>query len=283
MAEPELITFRHADGYEAAARWWPPARQPKPTAGVLYFHGIQSHGGWFERSGERLASAGFAVLMPDRRGSGRNERDRGHADSADRLVADAGEWMDELRRRSGCEAIHVVGVSWGGKLALNLFEARPRDIASLSLVAPGLFPVVDIPRSEKVRVAWSAITSPLVGRRLFDIPINEPEMFTATPEWLEFLRRDPLRLRQVTADFLIASRRLDRFTRRAHLHAGVPIRVYLAEIDRIIDNEKTRQWVRDLGWPVREIAEYRGAHHTLEFEPADCTYIHDLADWIAKR
>lgn len=279
---PEFIALRHSDGYDAAARWWPPA-SGRDAGAVLYLHGIQSHGEWFEGSGSRLAEAGMAVLMPDRRGSGRNERDRGHAASAERLLADAGEAADALLLRTGCRRIHVVGVSWGGKLALNLLRARPREVASLALVAPGLFPVVGIPTHEKVRVVWSAVAGPLVGRRLFDIPINEPEMFTATPRWIEYLRGDPLRLRKVTADFLIASRRLDRFPRKAHEHAGVPVHLFLAEHDRIIDNEKTRQWLRALPWPVRRITEYRGAHHTLEFEPAGCPFVDDLTQWVVER
>jgi alpha-beta hydrolase superfamily lysophospholipase len=317
---PELISLQHTDGYKAAARWWPGlggpgpdapfrdsarrtpittadtavARGPADTApkttgtdpaahgrtpagAVLYLHGIQSHGEWFERSGGRLAAAGLAVLLPDRRGSGRNERDRGHAESAEQLLGDAEQWLDELQRRSGCERIHIVGVSWGGKLALNLFQRRAEHVASLALVAPGLFPIVDIPLARKVRVAWSAVAD---QRRLFDIPINEPDMFTANPCWIEYLQRDPLRLRQVTASFLVASRRLDRFTHIAHRHAGAPIALFLAEYDRIIDNERTRRWLRELPWPGRRLIEYRGAHHTLEFETVGCSFVDDLVEWV---
>ncbi len=282
MAGPEFITIRHDDGYEAAARWWG-YTGGEGRGNVLYLHGIQSHGEWFEASGARLCEAGLCVLMPDRRGSGRNPRDRGHAESADRLLRDAGDCLDELRRRSGCDTAHVVGVSWGGKLALNLLRVQPHRIASLALVAPGLFPIVDIPRSQKARVVWSALTGPIAGNRLFDIPINEPEMFTANPRWIEYLRRDPLRLRQVTAGFLLASRRLDRFTRTAAAHPGVPTHLFLAEHDRIIDNEKTRSWLNALPWPGCRVTVYPGAHHTLEFEPDSCSFKEDLAAWVSEQ
>ena len=224
-----------------------------------------------------MAAAGFAVLLPDRRGSGRNTADRGHAASAARLLKDCGEWLEELRRRTGLQTAHVIGVSWGGKLAVNLVRRYPSRVASLALVAPGLFPLVDLPAREKLRLAWAALAA---RRRLFRIPINEPEMFTATPCWLDYIRRDPLRLTHVTAAFLMASRRLDRFPRKAGRHAGPPTHVFLAEHDRIIDNERTRRWLRELPWPQRQITEYRGAHHTLEFEPQGHPYPEDLLAWI---
>jgi len=279
MLAPEFITIRHADGYESFARCWcGPSGQSRKA--VLYFHGIQSHGEWFERSASRLAEAGAAVLMPDRRGSGRNQADRGHTPSAARLIADAVDAMDELTRRSGCETVNLIGVSWGGKLALNLANVCPKRVASLSLVAPGLFPIVDLPTSAKVRVAWSALMD---RRRLFPIPINEPEMFTANPERIAYIRDDPLRLRDVTASFLMASRKMDRCTAVARRQAGPPARLFLAETDRIISNDATRRWFRELNWPDSRILEYHGAHHTLEFEPEGCRFIDDLAAWITGR
>lgn len=275
--EPEFISLRHRDGYEAAARWWPPGAAPARGA-VLYLHGIQSHGQWFEASAARLAEAGFAVLMPDRRGSGRNRVDRGHAESAEQLLHDADDALDELRRRAGTTDVHLVGVSWGGKLALNLVPRHEGAFRSLTLVAPGLFPTVDLSTGQKVRVALSALAS---RHQRYPIPITEPEMFTANPVRLEFIRNDPLMLRDVTAPFLLASRRLDRFTRQAHTRRGLPAHLLLAGNDRIIDNARTRTWLRELGWPGRAVTEYRQAHHTLEFEPPGCTYVDDLIRFIA--
>ena len=59
--------------------------------------------------------------------------------------------------------------------------------------------------------------------------------------------------------------------------------MFLAEHDRIIDNHKTREFVRRLDWPQRDIVEYRGAHHTLEFEPDPELLMADLANWLASQ
>ncbi len=53
---------------------------PECRAVVVMLHGIQSHSGWYEGSGEHLAQAGVSVLAPDRRGSGMNGEARGDAD-----------------------------------------------------------------------------------------------------------------------------------------------------------------------------------------------------------
>ena len=108
MASYEELTVRLGDGYEAYARYW---TGPRLQGAVLYHHGIQSHCDWYEASAARLADAGYAVLQVDRRGCGRNERDRGHADSADQLIEDAAAGRDELFRRGRphrfCDALRA--------------------------------------------------------------------------------------------------------------------------------------------------------------------------------
>jgi len=270
----ESIRIRLSDHYDTFARLWMP---PAPRGAVLYLHGIQSHGQWFETSARCLAEAGLAVLLPDRRGSGRNDVDRGHVQSARLLCRDATDCLDELHVRTGFSRFHVVGVSWGGKLALALMRYLSARVRSLTLVAPGLFPRVDLSVIQKVRVGLSAIA----GRRtLFDIPLDDPELFTANPARQRFVREDPLRLGRVTASFLLASRRLDGWARAVTHTRGCPLRVFLAARDRIIDNHKTRAFIRRLSWPVREITEYEHADHTLEFEPDPEPYFADLVDWL---
>ncbi len=128
-----------------------------------------------------------------------------------------------------------------------------------------------------MRVAWSAIVA---RRAKFDIPLNDPALFTANPSRQAFIRNDPLALKQVTTCFLLASRRLDRdVARAAGTQPGCPLRVFLAGQDRIINNEKTSAFVRNLPWPQREITHYPDAHHTLEFEPDPEPYFHDLVEW----
>lgn len=278
MLEPCIETLTYSDGYRATVRWW---RPPDPRGAVLYFHGIQSHGGWYVGSGSRLAEAGLAVLMPDRRGSGLNRASRGHTPSAARSIADASECMKTLLERSGQSEAHLVGVSWGGKLCVALASSEPQRARTISLVAPGLFPRVDLTTAEKFRVGLSLIAD---REKLYDIPLNDPRMFTANPERIAYVEQDQLKLTRVTASFLVSSRRMDRFTARfgSSGYRGA-IHLMLAGQDRIIDSDRTGDWLRELPNEDRQITLYREAHHTLEFEPDPSTFLSDLVNWIAER
>jgi alpha-beta hydrolase superfamily lysophospholipase len=276
VTAPAIDSLRLGDGYEAVVRWWRPAR---PRGAVLYLHGIESHGGWYEGSGGFLAGRGWTVLMPDRRGSGLNAAARGHAESYQRLLADGAELIAALSVQSGLSHVHLVGVSWGGKYAVALAAAQPQRVVSLSLVAPGLFPKIDLPNGEKFRIGCAMLARPT---RPFPLPIHDATMFTTNPDRLAFVEGDPLRLREATAAFLLASRRLDGVARG--LAAGEwrgALHLLLAGRDRVIDNEKTRTWLRALDGVRRRISEFPRASHTLEFEPDPTAYWTDLADGIA--
>ena len=262
------------DGYQAWARYWP--AEPC-TEAVLYLHGIQSHAGWYTESARAINEAGFAVLQADRRGSGRNQQDRGHAASARQLVEDGIACADKLREVTGVGTVHIIGVSWGGKLAAAMHAARPDITSSLVLIAPGLFPIVDVSAADKFRIGLSMISNP---RRTYDIPLNDPELFTDQPDKIRFLREDRLQLHQATAGFFLASRRMDRMWVKMRQSAAVPLLVFLAGAERIIDNDATRRFVRELHWPCRHVTLFERARHTIEFSADRDEFISELIRWL---
>src|SRR6478735_5183019 len=91
MSEPRIETQTASDGYSIQVAVWP--AQGTPRGRVVVLHGVQSHGGWYHRLGRSLAQAGYEAHFPDRRGSGANREDRGHAPSARRLIDDLAEYL----------------------------------------------------------------------------------------------------------------------------------------------------------------------------------------------
>ena len=123
----------------------------------------------------------------------------------------------------GCRGVHrrtapatpwpsrrVIGHFVGAKTATAFVRQHPDLAQLLVLVTPGFFPRVGMTLLTRLRILWARVSSPT---RQFPIPLSAPELFTATPKWLDFLRQDPLALHQATARFLVESVRLDRSLR----------------------------------------------------------------------
>lgn len=262
------------DGYPAYCRYWP---AQACRAAALHIHGIQSHCGWYTETAQWLAKNGVAVLQPDRRGSGHNAKSRGHAESAQQLIDDALICARRLREVAGVSRVHLIGISWGGKLVAAMHATEPELTASLTLVAPGIHPIIDVSAAEKFRIGWSMVSAP---EKHFDIPLNDPELFTSKPEWIKYLVEDELQLHQATAGFFLASRRMDKIVARLREAPPAPIHLFLAGEERIIDNERTRKFLADLPWTHRHVTTYPHARHTLEFSDDRDAYFGDLIRWI---
>jgi alpha-beta hydrolase superfamily lysophospholipase len=282
LAEYTVETHTAGDGYRWKYRRYAPEGTPK--AHVVCIHGIQSHAGWYEYSCTRMRDAGYLVSFLDRRGSGMNEQDRGDAPSFRRLLDDLAEFLQAQRAgASGLprnEKVFLVAISWGGKLAVALQRRHPGLVDGLALLCPGFFAVVRPSRRDRLRIAWSRLTAPT---RLFPVPLSDPELFTATPRWLDFLHTDPLALRQATSRLLIESVRLDGYLRFVPRYVRVPVLLLLAGKDRIINNGRTRRYVARFAAPDEEVIEYPGAHHTLEFEPDPDVFVRDLLRWLDRQ
>ncbi|MFW6154079.1 MAG: alpha/beta fold hydrolase [Planctomycetota bacterium] len=247
-----------------------PAAVVRPP--VLLLHGIASHPGWFETSARALAAAGHVVYSVTRRGSGTNTDDRGHARSVDQLLDDLDRAVDTAVADSGRRRVHLVGISWGGKYAAcwALDPARAERLGAMVLVAPGLAARVTLPLELRLAVAVCAV---LLPRRRFPIPLNDPALFTDTPEGRRFIADDPHRLTRATARFLAVSRLMDRRLAAAATGAiETPTTLLLAERDRIIDNRATATLLQRLTDGSLRTSVLPGAH-TLAFEPDPAVYL----------
>jgi alpha-beta hydrolase superfamily lysophospholipase len=176
--------------------------------------------------------------------------------------------------------VFLAGISWGGKLATALERRNPGLIDGLMLLCPGFYSKIRHTIWQRLGIFFTRLFRP---RKKYSIPLNEPDLFTATPHWQQFLRDDPLRLHQATARLLIESVRLDGYLRFTPKYVHVPVLTLLATEDRIIRNDWTRDYVARFATPDKQIIEYAGAHHTLEFEPDPSRFIGDILAWLDRQ
>jgi acylglycerol lipase len=265
-------TFEGAGGRRLALQV---VEAPNARHHLLYLHGIESHGGWFLPAALRLRDRGCTTWLLDRRGSGLNRAtEPGHAPSAAVL-------LDDVRRARaflGDPPVHLVGLSWGGKLATADALEQPRDVESLVLVTPGLCPRVDLSWRQKLAVACNLLFG---GTGHFDVPL-QPEMFTRDPELLQFLRRDPLRVTEVTARFLIASRALDRRIARRIAGLRVPVLLLLAGEDEIVDNDAVLRLLAPLPPGQLQVWQYPDAMHSIQLERTEAM-VDDIVTFLETR
>lgn len=241
----------------------------RPEPSLVYLHGIESHGAWFLPVAQRLRARGIGTFLLDRRGAGLNREEGAPGDAES-----AGVLLDDVRRfrRGLARDVVLVGLSWGGKIALASAATDQERLRGLVLVTPGLASRVDLSLWDKLRLLASV---PFGGRARFRVPIAPP-MFTRAPTWLDYIERDPLRVDQVTGRLLLAGRMLDRTARRRLASLRIPVLLVLAGGDRIVDNGAIQALLEDLPDGVLRTRVYAGADHSVQFEHAQ-----RLADDIA--
>ena len=246
---------------------------------LVYLHGIESHAGWMDGPADMLCEKGYDVFCLDRRGSGINRENRGFrsgfVDSWATLVADIHAFVTPLRKRYA--KVYLMGLSWGGKLALAHALTHSSDCDGLILITPGLRAHVDLTLMQKLGVGVGTFVAPTAE---IAIPI-EPEMFTKTPEFLDKMRRDPLRLHVATARFFMQSHLLDGYIDSHIAGNEVPVLLFEAGQDRIIDNEGVRE-VLEKGRQPMEILVYEDQTHSIQFDAPE-RLVADIVRWLRNR
>jgi acylglycerol lipase len=272
--------FVASDGYRIRFRHYPSVQR---RGIVLGMHGIQSHSGWYKYSSRRIADAGFDVYFADRRGSGLNGRQRGHAAHGMRLVNDVRELRrialaDHTASSTSSLPVCLMGISWGGKTATATAALFPAEFQSLALLYPGLFPKMGPTWSQRLRLRLARRME--VVREHIPVPLNDPSLFTQVDEWQRFIAEDPLTLHTVTSSFLNAGRDLDEIVANQAAAVRQPLLLMLAENDAIIDNAATRTFLHSIPNHSLTVRTWPGARHTLEFEPDRIRIFDELTNWL---
>ena len=272
---PHIVHYQADDGVQLGARVWSP---PQPIGQVVLLHGIISHGGWYEPTCSALAERGWEVHMLDRRGSGLNPVSRGDVDQWCTWIRDVEGYLANL------PASHprvLVGISWGGKLAVSVARMHPQLVNGLVLISPGLYALRGANSWQQVALKLAARTT--LHKRRVTIPLEDPALFTASPEWQQYIQVDPLTLRKITVRFAREDLRLTQKAIEMPWQVHCPLLLALAGKDSIIDVHRVRQFIQDVAGSQLTVLDYPEATHTFEFDPVQETYNHELGMWFDQR
>ncbi len=272
----ELGEYRGSDGASLA---YVSYTQTGADTALVYLHGIESHAGWFALAADALRKRGFDVYCLDRRGSGLNRENRGllsgHVDDYTTLLADIRAFIAPLHGRY--DEVFLVGLSWGGKLAMSYGLAYPEDIDGLVLITPGLRAEVDVSFLNKLKIL---LLSPINPTARVPTPI-QPQMFTTTPVYLDYIRQDPLRLTSATVRFFWQTHRLGKYIDRNIGGNRHPIQLFLAGGDRIIDNDGVLKLLKRGAGPGLDVVMYEDQTHSIQLD-APQRLVDDMTDWLTR-
>ncbi len=279
--QPSVRQFFASDGYALHYRhWMPGTRQLRGYVAAV--HGIQSHSGWYGYSSGRLCRAGFDVRFLDRRGSGLNRAARGDAPHAEHLVNDLVEFLgtlrDERKRHHPDAPVILLAISWGAKPAAAVCSRHSELCDAAAFLYPGIKARFKANRIQRglVRLAESLG----LGNLRIPIPLDDPALFTSDRAWQQFIRDDPLALREMSLRFLKANLSLDDLIADAPKRMKCPLLLMLAGEDRIVENPATRAYFSAARSELMTILEFPGASHTLEFEPVRERFVDELIGWM---
>ena len=121
----------------------------EPLGCATVLHDAGDHGGRYLRLAGLLAEAGWAVALPDLRGHGESEGERGHSWGIKEVVRDLDAIQDHLAYQQPTAPQVLIGQGLGATYALAYALAKPGRARALVLVAPLFDPRFDVPEPKR--------------------------------------------------------------------------------------------------------------------------------------
>lgn len=186
MPDTNFSPLTARDGTNLVVMDWPLDKGPVRGV-VLIVHGLGEHAWRYDALALKLNSWGFAVRAYDQYGHGESMGQRGALPSADRLLQDLAEVVDESRARMHDETpLIVLGHSMGGLVAARFVALGMRRLEGLVLSSPVLDPGLSV--FQKLLLA---VLPPLAPNLRVGNGLN-PDFISHDPQVVARYKADPL-------------------------------------------------------------------------------------------
>jgi alpha-beta hydrolase superfamily lysophospholipase len=216
----------------------------------------------------------------DRRGSGLNRDVKKEPLRYTQWISDVEAVIDAAAKRGPALPVHLMGISWGGRLAVAVGAAKRVRIKTIILSSPGLASRRDYSIWKKAMVLAALARK---SKRLFTLPLEDAALFTDDPDEQSYIEGDAYGLREVDASFLLESRRLERHVRAVCRTLGIPVLMFLAGRDEIVDNGKVKNLFAQFRSTDKIMKIFPQARHTLEFDACREEYLDSIVQWLNQK
>jgi alpha-beta hydrolase superfamily lysophospholipase len=253
--------------------WHPEMAQ----AVVVVVHGVNSHGGQYLWTGERLAAEGFAVYAHDHRGRGESEGPRFYIDDVSDYTEDLGTVIALAKSRHPGLSVFLLGHSAGGVVSCTWALDHQREIAgficeSFAYRVPAPAPVLALVR--------------LLGRIAPRLPVLKLKMkdFTRDPQALAALEADPLCKGEVQPARTVAAllKATDRMQQEFPT-LTLPLLILHGTEDKATVPAGSREFYEHAGSADKTLRLYEGHFHDLLNDLGKQQVLAEIVAWIRAR
>ena len=266
------------DGENIAVQDWPLAQEVPKRGLVLIVHGLGEHAGRYDTLARGLNDWGFAVRGYDQYGHGRSGGPRGGLTSAQRLLDDLGDVVDDTRTYMPPAApLILLGHSLGGLVAAQFVAQEIRPVSALVLSSPAL----------------DAGLTPVQKALLAVLPKIAPNLRIGNGLNPRLLCHDPAVVAAYKADKLVHDRisaRLALFIAEGGpaviqqaVHWTTPTLLLYAGADRLVDPAGSRAFAAAAPQEVVTAQCFDALYHEIFNEPQSGSVLRALQRWLDAR
>lgn len=247
----------------------------EPRGAVTVVHDAGEHGGRYLGLAQDLAQAGWAIALPDLRGHGRSEGERGHSNGVREIVRDIGDVQDHLAYRQPDAPKVLIGQGLGAIWSLAYACERPDGVAALVLLAPLLAPKFEMPeKGGGLMKLFKKVGPTSPGKVGYDVA-----RLTSDSNEQRAIQGDEhvhgiITLRAAEEAVASAARYLPRIAT-----LGMPVLVVAGTKDPYVDERA----VRALAGPKVDVEMIDGALHDLLHESRASEVRMRVASWLDRR
>ncbi len=267
------------DGTNLVVVDWPLTKGPVRGV-VLVVHGLGEHAWRYDHVAERLNTWGFAVRAYDQYGHGESMGQRGALPSADRLLTDLAEVVDESRARmNAATPLILLGHSMGGLVAGRFVSLQMRPVQGLVMSSPALDPGLNAFQKVLLAVLPKVAPDLRVGNGL------DPTFISHDPAVVAAYKADPLVHDRISARLAVFIADNGPMTIAAASSWTVPTLLMFAGEDKLVNPEGSRAFAQAAPLDVVSSHCFDGLYHEIfnELEPQRESVFAELKRWLDAR
>ncbi len=253
-----------------------------PWLHILISHGLGEHRGWYHHVASTFQAAGISAYTFDHFHHGVSEGRPGDVPEYSVLAGGVRLALEQGMAPfcSPDEPKALLGHSNGGLAVLQALPSLSKGLISAVVLCN---PLLGLPRW---LVRWGMFPLRIMNNlnSAWMVPMrNYPPHLTGNRTIWGDYRRDQLRLRRVSARFVLEMAHTAGVAHGEASCQGLPLLLLCAGLDRIVDRSATMDWFQRLDTHGKWINEYPGLRHELFNEIQWRSILADITAWLRER